>query len=225
VVPAVDVLGDRAVRLYQGKYDSVELDAGEPLELVRRAAAHAPPYIHVVALDAARDGKVAIELAEAVVAAAAPVPVQLGGGVRSAGDALALVRIGAARVVVGTGAFAGARLERFVEVLGDRLVVAVDVAEGYVQTVGWTERSLPYEEALARCEAAGVESIICTAIDRDGTRTGPDLELLERVRALYGGVLLAAGGVRDRADVDAVRALDLDGVVVGRAWIEGTLDL
>lgn len=219
------MLAGQAVRLYQGRYDSVELAAGEPLALVRRAAALAPPYVHVVALDAARDGGVALDLATAVVEAAAPTAVQIGGGVRSVEDALALLDAGAGRVVVGTAAFAQARLERFVEAVGDRLVVSVDIADGCVQTAGWTQQSLPYETALARCEAAEVETIVCTAIDRDGTRTGPDLELLARVRERFTGAVLAAGGTRDRADVDALRALGLDGVVVGRAWIEGTLAL
>jgi len=67
--------------------------------------------------------------------------------------------------------------------------------------------------------------VVCTAIDRDGTRSGPDLELLREVRARYEGRVLAAGGIRDAADVAAVRDLGLDGVVVGRAWLDGTLEL
>src|SRR4051794_14435735 len=90
VVPAVDVLDGRAVRLRQGDYDRVELDAGDPLELVRTAASFAPPFVHVVALGAARDGGAPVDLAAAVAAAAAPVPVQLGGGVRTVADADAL---------------------------------------------------------------------------------------------------------------------------------------
>lgn len=225
MVPAVDVLDGRAVRLRQGDYDRIELDAGDPFELVRRAAASVPPFVHVVALGAARDGGAPLAFARAVIAAAAPVPVQLGGGVRSVEDALALLDAGVERVVVGTAAFGLVPLGRYVVAGGDRLAVSVDIADGVVRTAGWTQAGLPYEHALARCEEAQVRTIICTAIDRDGTRSGPDLELLANVRERYGGVLLAAGGIRDRADVDAVRALGLDGVVVGRAWIEGTLEL
>jgi phosphoribosylformimino-5-aminoimidazole carboxamide ribotide isomerase len=68
-----------------------------------------------------------------------------------------------------------------------------------------------------------VSTVVCTAIERDGTRSGPDLELLRDVRSRYDGCLLAAGGIRDRRDVDAVRKLGLDGVVVGRAWLEGAV--
>jgi phosphoribosylformimino-5-aminoimidazole carboxamide ribotide isomerase len=220
------VLGESAVRLLRGDYDRVEIDAGEPLALVRRAAATSPPLVHVVALAAARDGGAPVELATAVVEAASPVPVQLGGGVRSPADAEALVRAGVARIVVGTAAFGATPLEAFVAAVGERLAVAVDVRGGIVRTAGWLESSrLTTEQALDRCSEAGVETVVCTAIDRDGTRSGPDLELLGAVRARFAGRVLAAGGIRDAADVEAVRRLGANGVVVGRAWLEGTFSL
>src|SRR5712671_7101834 len=91
IVPAVDVLDGRAVRLLRGDFDRIEVDAGDPLELVRRAASYAPPFVHVVALGAARDGGAPLELARSVVEAAGAVPVQLGGGVRSPEDVRALL--------------------------------------------------------------------------------------------------------------------------------------
>jgi len=221
VIPAVDVLDGKAVRLRQGDYDRVEVDAGDPLELVRTAAAAAPPFVHVVALGAARDGGAPVELARVVVDTAAPVPVQLGGGVRTVADAEALRDAGVARVMIGTAAFGEVPLEEF----GD-VVVAVDVAGGVVRTRGWLESSgLTTREALERCTRAGVTKVLCTAVERDGTRTGPDLELLREARGAFSGEILAAGGIRDAADVDAVAALGIDGVVVGRAWLEGTLRL
>ncbi len=226
IVPAVDVLDGRAVRLYQGDYDRIEVDAGDPLELVRRVSASSPPLVHVVALGAARDGGAPVELARSVVDAAAPVAVQLGGGVRSVADASALAEAGIARVIVGTAAFGPLPLADFVAALGDRLVVSIDVADGIVRTAGWLESSqLTTRAALERCTNAGVANVVCTAIDRDGARSGPDLDLLREVRASFAGSILAAGGIRDAADVDAVRELGIDGVVVGRAWLDGTLSL
>jgi phosphoribosylformimino-5-aminoimidazole carboxamide ribotide isomerase len=224
IVPAVDVLDGKAVRLLRGDYDSVEVDAGDPLALVRQAAATSPPLVHVVALGAARDGGAPLKLAAAVVEAAAPVPVQLGGGVRSVDDAAALAGAGIARVMIGTAAFGAIPLREFVEAV--ELVVAVDVAGGVVRTAGWRESAgLTTAEALERCADAGVRNVLCTAIDRDGTRSGPDLELLREVRDRFDGHVLAAGGIRDSSDVDAVRQLGIDGVVVGRAWLDGTLAL
>jgi len=225
VIPAVDVLDGRAVRLQQGDYDRVSLDGGDPLELVAAAARRKPPFVHVIALDAARDGGAPLELARAVVAAAAPVPVQLGGGVRSVADAVALADAGVARVLVGSAAFGPIPLDDFVAALGDRVVVAVDVAEGTVRTDGWlADSGLSLEDALARCTEAGVERVLCTAIARDGTASAPDLDLIRRARAAFAGEILAAGGVRDKRDIDALADAGADGVVVGRAWLEGTLD-
>src|SRR3954471_1150265 len=222
-IPAVDVLDGRAVRLLRGDYDRVEIDAGDPFWLVRRAASHLPPCVHVVALGAARDGGAPLELARAAVEAAGAVPVQLGGGVRSPDDVAALLEAGIARVVVGTAAFGSTSLREFVS---ERVAVAIDVADGIVRTHGWLGSSeLTTARALERCSEAGVATVICTAIDRDGTRGGPDLDLLREVRARFDGTVLAAGGIRDAADVAAVRDLGLDGVVVGRAWLDGTLSL
>lgn len=226
IVPAVDVLDGRAVRLERGDYERVAAEAGEPLGLIARLAPSRPALLHVVALGAARDGGAPVALAREAVAAAAPVPVQLGGGVRSVADAIALAEAGVARVLVGTAAFGPIPLEEFVAALGERLVVAIDVSAGVVRTAGWLDSSLfTTAEALARCTAAGVGRILCTAIDRDGTLTGPDLELLREARRGFSGSILAAGGIRDADDVEAVRQVGVDGAVVGRALLEGSLEL
>ncbi len=95
-----------------------------------------------------------------------------------------------------------------------------------MRTAGWLESArVTTAGALERCTNAGVTHVVCTAIDRDGTASGPDLELLREVRAQFTGTIFAAGGIRDAADVEAVRETGVDGVVVGRAHLEGTLAL
>lgn len=216
----MDVLDGRAVRLERGDFDAVTREAGDPLELARRFAAASPPLLHVVVLDAARDGGAPVELAARLAAAVAPVPVQLGGGVRSTDDALALVAAGVARVMVGTAAFEQGP-EPYVEALGPRLVVAVDVRDGEVRTRGWERGSgITVEEAVDRCREAGVARLLCTAVDRDGMLAGPDLELLGAVVRRFQGPVLAAGGIRPDEDLPALAALGLEGAVVGRALLE-----
>lgn len=216
----MDVLDGRAVRLDRGDFDAVTREAGDPLELARRFAAASPPLLHVVVLDAARDGGAPVELAARLAAAVAPVPVQLGGGVRSTDDALALVEAGVARVMVGTAAFEQGP-DPYVEALGPRLVVAVDVRDGEVRTRGWERGSgLTVEEAVDRCREAGVARLLCTAVDRDGTLAGPDLDLLGAVVRRFQGPVLAAGGIRPAEDLPALAALGLEGAVVGRALLE-----
>jgi phosphoribosylformimino-5-aminoimidazole carboxamide ribotide isomerase len=225
LVPAVDLLEGEAVRLVRGAFDRVAVRAGDPVALVRAFAARRPPRIHVVDLAAARDGGVRPATIRALVEAAGGIPVQVAGGVRSPADAEALLEAGADRVVVGTAAFAAEdALAAYAGALGERLVVAVDVRAGTVAVSGWERSSgVAVEEAVDRCASAGVARLMCTAVERDGTLAGPDLDLLAGVRARFSRPVLAAGGVRSRDDLDALEALGLEGAVVGRALLDGLL--
>jgi phosphoribosylformimino-5-aminoimidazole carboxamide ribotide isomerase len=222
VIPAIDLLGTRAVRLEQGDYDRAT-QYGEPLELARGFSASGATRLHVVDLDGARAGRIRPDVVERLAAAAAPVPVQASGGVRSVADAEALVHAGADRVVVGTAAWT--LHDELVASLGERLVVAIDVRDGTVQTRGWTEGSLGLDEAVARCVAAGVPRLLCTAIDRDGTLRGPDTRLVSHVVERSALPVLAAGGIRSDADVDALEGIGAEGAIVGRALLERKLSL
>lgn len=227
VIPAVDLLGEAAVRLEQGAFDRVVAREADPLALARRFVAAGARRIHLVDLDGARSGRLRPELIGRIAAAAAPARVQASGGVRSLADALALLEAGADRVVVGTAAFAGRRaLERLAAELGERLVVAVDVRAGRVLAQGWRARTpLTFEQALERCVAAGVQRLLCTAVERDGTLAGPDLGLLARAVERSGVPVLAAGGVRSEADLAALAEAGCEGAVVGRALLEGGVPL
>jgi phosphoribosylformimino-5-aminoimidazole carboxamide ribotide isomerase len=212
VIPAVDVLGGEAVRLHRGDYDAVIERADEPVALAARWAEQGARRIHLVDLDGARSGRVRPELVAAV-ADAAGVPVQASGGIRSTDDARALLDAGADRVVVGTAAWPDP--SPWLE-LGDAVVLALDVRDGEVRTVGWTQGTgLAFADALER--AAGAR-VLVTAIDRDGTLAGPDLELVGAAAAA-GLRVLAAGGVRSPADVDALAAAGAEAAIVGRALL------
>ena len=215
VIPAVDVLGKGAVRLHRGDYDKVVETAGDPVELATRFAAEGAARVHLVDLDGARAGRARPDLVRAVAEAIAPARLQASGGIRSLEDAQALLAAGADRVVVGTAAFPDPG--PFAAALGSRLVVALDVKDGMVRTAGWTADSgLTRERAVSLCLEAGVERVLCTAIDRDGTLGGPDLELVATVAA-SGLSVLAAGGVRSPADVSALAGAGAEAAVVGRA--------
>src|SRR5581483_1395432 len=216
VLPAVDVLGAGAVRVRQGTYDEVVERAGDPVALARAFAEAGARRIHLVDLDGARAGRVRPELVASVAAAVSPARVQASGGIRSLADAHALLGAGAERVVVGTAAFP--EPASWSE-LGERLVVALDVRDGEVRTAGWTAAAgLTLAEAARRCRDAGVTRVLCTAIDRDGTLAGPDLELVREVAA-SGLRVLAAGGIRSPDDVAALAGAGAEGAVVGRALV------
>jgi phosphoribosylformimino-5-aminoimidazole carboxamide ribotide isomerase len=209
VIPAVDVLGDEAVRLHQGDYEAVVERADDPVLLARRWAAAGARRIHLVDLDGARSGFVRPELVRQV--AAIGLPVQASGGIRTLADARALLDAGADRVVVGTAAWPDPT--PWFE-LGEALVLALDVADGQVRTTGWTESAgISFTAAL---DLVRGRRVLVTAIDRDGTLSGPDLELVGQAAA-SGARVLAAGGVRSPADVRLLATAGAEAAVVGRA--------
>jgi phosphoribosylformimino-5-aminoimidazole carboxamide ribotide isomerase len=211
VIPAVDVLGEGAVRLERGAYDSVVERAGEPVALAQRWVAAGAKRIHLVDLDGARSGQVRPELVRAI--AALGVPLQASGGIRSLDDARALLDAGADRVVVGTAAWPDP--SPWFD-LGEALVLALDVRDGEVRTAGWTVGSgIRFGEALALADG---RRVLVTAIDRDGTLAGPDVDLV-RQAVDAGGRVLAAGGIRSVADVVALANAGAEAAIVGRALL------
>ena len=224
LIPAIDLLGTDAVRLEQGDFARVLFRY--PLEeFVAAVVATAPSFVHVVDLQGARDGELREEIVARCVAAADPIPVQVSGGVRSVDAARRALARGAARVIVGTAAWSSpSSLDAFAYALGDRLVVALDVRDGEIATRGWTASSgLSVDDALARCREAGVVRVHVTAIDRDGTMGGPDLDLYRRVCA-SGLAVVAAGGVRHDADVEDLAACGCEAAVMGVGYLS-RLDL
>src|SRR4051812_1750723 len=211
VYPAVDVLGNTAVRLRKGSYDEIVERAEDPVDLAFSWVRGGARRIHLVDLDGARSGTVRPKLVEAI--ARVGVPVQASGGIRTRDDALRLLFAGADRVVVGTAAWPDPTpwLE-----LGEQVILALDVLNGEVRSAGWLEGTgLTLEQALDR---TGDARILVTGIDRDGTLSGPDLELVAAATA-GGRRVLAAGGVRSPDDVEALAAAGAEAVVVGRALL------
>ena len=219
VIPALDLVGEDAVRLYQGDFARPiwRRPAVEHLDVLVAAGAK---RLHIVDLDGARTGVVRVELLRRLMDRAESMRVQVAGGIRSTGAARSMIDAGADRVIIGTAAFAGAdALREFVDEIGPRLVVAIDVRGGYVTVRGWqTETRLGVDEAVQRCCEAGVARFLCTAVNRDGTLAGPDLELLRTVVAA-GVPVMAAGGVRSQQDVDDLSAIGCEAAIVGTALV------
>ncbi len=218
LIPAIDLLGDDAVRLERGDYDRVLFRL--PLEeFFARVVATGPDLIHVVDLQGARDGALRPEVIARCAALAGEVPLQVSGGIRSLETARAVLGAGAQRVILGTALWDDDALGRYVEALGDRLVAALDVRDGRLAVRGWlAEAGLDVDEALERCRDAGVTRLHVTAIARDGTMSGPDLALYERVCA-SGLKVVAAGGVRDDADLAALDAVGCEAAVMGVGFL------
>jgi len=221
VIPAIDVLEGRCVRLSEGRREHVTIEGGEPEAAAARFAAEGARWLHLVDLDGAFSGRPTPGLVERV--ATAGIPVQAGGGLRDADAVRAALEAGAERAMVGTAALTGVRglAERF----GDRLVVAVDARNGKVVTDGWVaESELTAGELARRCAGEGVRRLLVTSTRRDGSLAGPDLPLLDDVLAA-GLPVLAAGGIASLDDLAALRNLGCEGAVVGSALWSGRFGL
>jgi phosphoribosylformimino-5-aminoimidazole carboxamide ribotide isomerase len=224
VIPAIDVLEGRAVRLAGGRREVVTLEGGDPVELARRYAAEGANRLHLVDLDGAFTGTPSLDLLERV-ATAGGLPLQVGGGYRSLDAVGSALAAGADRVMVGTAAFDEGFLERAADRFGAALVVAVDVRDGRVATEGWTRSSETTAAQLAsRCAAARVGRLLVTSTARDGSLAGPDVVLLGDVLPV-GLPVLAAGGIASIDDLVALRALGCEGAVTGSALLAGRFTL
>jgi phosphoribosylformimino-5-aminoimidazole carboxamide ribotide isomerase len=224
VIPAIDVLEGRAVRLSQGRREAITLDGGDPVELARRYAAEGAARLHLVDLDGAFDGRPTLELLERV-ATAGGLPLQVGGGYRSLDAVASAIRAGADRVMVGTAALDPGFLQTAAQRFAESLVVAIDVRDGRVATDGWTQASETTAAELAyRCAACGVRRLLVTSTVRDGSLAGPDIALLEQI--LPAGLpVIAAGGISSIDDLRTLRDLGCEGAVSGSALLAGRFAL
>ena len=232
VIPAMDLRQGRVVRLAQGDY-ARETDFGlDPLALARRFEAEGARWLHLVDLDAARDGGYALQALLARLREATSLRLQTGGGVRDEDAVAQLLALGVERVVLGT--VAASEPGRVVEWLGrfgaERLVLALDASDASgtwrVRVQGWTRAGAPLEELLDFYSRAGARHVLCTDTGRDGMLAGFNLSLYRRLAERFPGLRLqASGGARDVADVAAARAVGAGGAILGRALLEGRLGL
>lgn len=224
LIPAIDVLEGRAVRLAGGLREAVTLEGGDPAKLARRYAAEGASRLYLVDLDGAFAGAPSLDLLERV-AMAGGLPLQVGGGYRSLAAIGSALAAGADRVMIGTAALDEAFLEQAARRFGAALVVAVDVRDDEVTTEGWTRSSGTTATQLAsRCAAAGVGRLLVTSAARDGSLAGPDVALLGEV--LPAGIpVLAAGGIASIGDLVALRDLGCEGAVSGSALLAGRFSL
>ena len=218
VYPAIDVLAGRVVRLREGRRGVVTVECGDPVAAAERFAAGGAAWLHLVDLDGAFDGTPDLGLLRRV--AGVGLPVQVGGGYRSAKLVAAALDAGASRVLLGTAALDEPVLRDAVERFGDAVAVAVDARDSAVVVEGWTAAGNLSPRGLAdRCAALGLARLLVTATQRDGTLAGPDLRLLENVLGA-GLPVIAAGGVSSLDDVRALRQLGCEGAVAGSAlWL------
>jgi phosphoribosylformimino-5-aminoimidazole carboxamide ribotide isomerase len=230
LLPAIDILDGKAVRLSQGEYDAKTVYDADPLEAARRWVEGGGKALHVVDLDGAKTGTPANLAHVERIASTLDVPVQLGGGLRTLAAVRDAVDAGAARVVLGTAAYADIDfLDEVLSAHGDRVVVSVDARDGKLAARGWTEQTeLDVEPAIERLGSRGVKRFVFSSIERDGMLTGPDLDAAARVAQVVRGTFIYSGGIGSLDDLRALAALrqvNMSGVIVGKALYEGRFDV
>jgi len=240
VLPAIDLLDGKAVRLHQGRYANVTVYSEAPAALAA-AFQGKVPILHVVDLEGARAGRaMQRELIQDIIAAfrgqVATGPeaggprtgVQIGGGVRSLAAVESYLELGAARVVLGTAAVRDPALIRAAaELFPGRIVVAVDARDGLVALEGWEETSTRTALEVARSfEGANLAALLYTDVSRDGTQTGPNLQATRALAAAVAAPVLASGGVGSLEHLRALATIpNVAGAIVGRALYERSFSL
>jgi phosphoribosylformimino-5-aminoimidazole carboxamide ribotide isomerase len=226
LIPAIDLLDGKVVRLERGDYNAVTVYADDPAEPARRFHAAGARRLHVVDLDGARAGTPRNLDAIRAILDAVPIAVQVGGGVRDAARAERWLAAGADRVVLGTAAVKAPDLVRALcATYPGRIVVAVDARGGQVAVEGWLEATERDVAALARdADGWGVAAILYTAIERDGVHAGPAVEETARLQKMVRATVIASGGVSALDDIRALRVAGVRAAVCGRALYDGRLD-
>lgn len=227
IIPAIDIINGECVRLTGGDYATTQT-YGDPVFAARRFAAAGGRWLQVVDLEGAREGRVVNWSSLSAILALDGIQVQFGGGVRSVEDASRIFDLGAQRIIVGSIAIGSPHLfQKWIERFGaERFCVAVDVRGAALVSHAWlTEELTPLAEVVTRVKNLGVRTLLCTDVTRDGTLAGPNIALYTRLVSEFPSIRwIAAGGVRSRDDLLALRETKVDAVVVGKALYDGILN-
>lgn len=230
LLPAIDIIDGKAVRLLQGDFaQRTDYDA-DPLDAARRWVDAGARALHIVDLDGARTGTPANLVQIERIASALQVPLQVGGGLRSLDSVRAVTDAGASRVILGTAAFRDPGfLDAAVGEFAEQVVVSIDARAGRVAAAGWTEQTdLSVERALADLQGRGVRRFVYSSIDRDGMLSGPDLDGARDFAAGVRDSFVYSGGIGGLEDLRALAELRepaLSGVIVGKAIYERRFDV
>jgi phosphoribosylformimino-5-aminoimidazole carboxamide ribotide isomerase len=227
LLPAIDLRGGQCVRLRQGDYARETVFSADPSAMARRWVEQGATFLHLVDLDGAREGRPVNGPSVRAIVAAAGVPCQLGGGIRSEDDVEEALGWGVERVILGTRALQDpAWCETVTRQFPGRIALGIDARDGMVATQGWLETSECRALDLARrCAEWPLAAIIYTDISRDGMLQGPNVEATAEIAAAVRVPVIASGGVTSLDDVARLAGRGLAGCIIGRALYEGRLDL
>jgi len=226
ILPAIDLKDGKAVRLTKGLMESAKIYSDEPWQLAKRFEEMGSRWLHLVDLNGAFAGEPKNLEQIKKIRQMCDIEIELGGGIRDEETIRRYVDLGIDRIILGSIAL---KNPDFVKDVATRyrIAVGIDAIDGYVAVEGWAEKSTMRATDLAKEFAeAGVEAIICTDVGKDGTLSGVNVDFTLSIAEASGLDTIASGGVRDIGDIEALKQTGkISGVIVGKAFYEGTLDL
>lgn len=229
LIPAIDLKDGQAVRLYKGDYKQKTVYSDHPEQLAKTFEEAGAKMLHVVDLDGAKDGLISNLETIRKIRAMTKMKIELGGGIRDLKTvALYLEEVGIDRVILGTAALQDPEFLKKALALygGERIVVGVDVKDGFVSTSGWLETSqTPYLEFIKYLESIGVKYIVATDISKDGTLSGPNFEMYDKIDQASKISFVVSGGIKDFQNIKAVHDKGYYACIVGKAYYEKKIDL
>ena len=225
--PAIDLFEGKAVRLYKGDYAQMTVYSEHPEEIARDFAACGATHIHLVDLEGARSGTTPNLDTVLKIRESTGLFCEIGGGVRSMEIVERYLSAGLDRVILGTAAIENEDfLRSAVEKYGDKIATGADIRDGYVSVKGWTEQSgVTLEAFCEKMEEIGVSTVICTDISRDGAMRGTNREMYRMLSGKFRLNITASGGVSTLEDVRSLRAMNLYGAIIGKAYYTGDINL
>lgn len=227
ILPAIDILDQKCVRLTKGDYSTAKKVAQDPIETAKEFESAGAEFIHMVDLNGARDGRIVNNEIYEKVVKNVHVPIEVGGGIRNIETVDYYISKGINRVIIGSAALTNPELVKTaVEKYGDRIAVGIDAENGMVKTAGWLEKSNVYFIDLARkMQDIGVKYVIFTDISKDGTLSGPNIAQLDELANSVDINIIASGGIHDINDIVKLKNMNLYGAICGKSIYSGSLDL
>ena len=227
IFPAIDLYDKKAVRLYKGDYKEMTVYSEDPLSVAKDFEAAGATYIHMVDLEGAKDGTTPNLSVVKEIAQSTSLRVEIGGGIRSMETVDKYISAGVYRVILGTSAVTDeAFLKEALAKHGEKIAVGADIKDGFVAIKGWLESSgVLCDDFFAKMQALGVKTVICTDISKDGAMKGTNLALYKSLSERFSIDIVASGGVSSMDDVRALRAMNMYGAIIGKAYYVGAINL
>ena len=227
ILPAIDLIDGKAVRLYKGDYSQMTVYGNDPTSVALSFKQAGAEFLHCVDLEGAKDGTTPNLDIVADIVKQSGLKTEIGGGIRSIEVIEKYLNAGVDRVILGTAAVTNPDfLKESLRLFGKHIAVGVDIKDNYVAIKGWTEKSaLTCDEFFAQLEALGISTVICTDISKDGAMKGTNIDLYKHLSSTYKIDLVASGGVSSIDDVKTLNAMKIHGAILGKALYTGAVDL